>query len=43
MKHRYVLTATEESVVEITLSLAAGKMKEKAYAAWLQSNSHENR
>ena len=31
--------ATEESVVEKTLGLAAGKIKESDYAAWLQANS----
>ena len=31
-------TATEESVVENTLALAAGKVKEADYAAWLKTN-----
>ena len=31
-------TATEESVVENTLALAAGKLKEAGYAAWLKTN-----
>jgi death-on-curing protein len=35
-----VLTATEESVVENTLALASGKLKETGYAAWLKKNSH---
>ena len=30
--------ATEESVVENTLALAAGKLKEAGYAAWLKTN-----
>ncbi len=33
------LTATEESVVEATIALAAGKIKEKACSDWLKSNS----
>lgn len=32
-------TATEESVVEQTLGLAAGAMSEKQYAAWLMANA----
>lgn len=39
----YEFIATEESVVEQTLALAAGKLKEKAYAAWLQANSRKHR
>jgi death-on-curing protein len=31
-------TASEESVVENTLALAAGKVKEADYAAWLKTN-----
>jgi death-on-curing protein len=31
-------TATEESVVENTLALAAGKVKEADYASWLKAN-----
>ena len=31
-------TASEESVVENTLALAAGKLKEAGYAAWLKTN-----
>jgi death-on-curing protein len=31
--------ATEESVVEKTVALAAGKLKEAGYAAWLKTNS----
>jgi death-on-curing protein len=33
------LTATEESVVEMTLALASGKLKQVAYAEWLGENS----
>jgi death-on-curing protein len=36
-----VLTATEESVVQNTLALAAGKLKEADYAAWLKNNSQK--
>lgn len=32
-------TATEESVVEMTLALASGKVKQAAYAEWLGKNS----
>ena len=32
-------TATEESVVENTLALAAGKLTEKAYVTWLNENA----
>jgi death on curing protein len=39
----YELTATEESVVENTLGLAAGTLKEKDYAAWLKENSARKR
>jgi len=39
----WVLTATEESVVEHTLGLAAGKIKDRDYAAWLADNSHKAR
>ena len=35
----YALSASEESVVENTLALAAGKLKESAYAEWLKANS----
>jgi death on curing protein len=31
-------TATEESVVEMTLALASGKLKQAAYAKWLGEN-----
>ena len=33
-----VLTASEESVVEKTLALAAGGLKEAGYATWLKEN-----
>ena len=36
-------TAPEESVVENTLALAAGRFKEKDYVAWLKENSHKSR
>ena len=39
----YELTATEESVVENTLGLTAGMLKEKGYAAWLKDNLHKSR
>jgi death-on-curing protein len=39
----YKLTATEESVVENTLALAAGRLKEKDYAAWLKDNCRKAR
>lgn len=39
----YELAATEESVVENTLGLAAGSLKEKDYAAWLKENSRKRR
>jgi death-on-curing protein len=32
-------TATEESVIEMTLALASGKLKQVAYAKWLSKNS----
>jgi prophage maintenance system killer protein len=32
-------TATEVSVVEATLMLAAGDLKEAGYAAWMKTNS----
>ena len=32
-------TATEESVVEMTLALAGGNLKQAAYAEWLGQNS----
>ncbi len=41
--NEYELAATEESVVENTLGLAAGKLKEKDYAAWLKDNSRRSR
>jgi death on curing protein len=34
-------SATEESVVEMTMGLASGKVKERAYAEWLGENSVE--
>ena len=39
----YEVTATEESVVENTLALAAGSLKEKDYAAWLKESSRKRR
>lgn len=33
-------TATEESVVEMTLALASGKLSQGAYADWLSRNSN---
>ncbi len=36
-----VFSATEESVVEKTLALAAGELKEAGYAAWLKTNSRK--
>ena len=33
------VTATEESVVQMTLALAGGKLKQAAYAEWLSKNS----
>jgi death-on-curing protein len=36
-------TATEESVVENTLALAAGSLRQKDYAAWLKENSRKGR
>ena len=39
----YALIATEESVLENTLALAAGELKEKNYAAWLKGNSQKSR
>jgi death on curing protein len=35
------LTASEESVVEKTLALAAGELKEAGYTAWLKANSRK--
>lgn len=32
-------TASEESVVQMTLALASGKVKQVAYAEWLSKNS----
>ena len=31
-------TATEESVIEMTLALASGKLRQAAYAEWLSKN-----
>jgi death-on-curing protein len=36
-----VFTASEESVVEKTLALASGGLKEAGYAAWLKTNSQK--
>ncbi len=36
-----VFTASEESVLEKTLALAAGELKEAGYAAWLKTNSRK--
>jgi len=36
-----VLTASEESVVEKTVALAAGELKEAGYATWLKENSEK--
>jgi death-on-curing protein len=36
-----LFTATEESVVERTLALASGKLKQTAYAEWLTENSRK--
>lgn len=33
------LTATEESVIEMTLALASGKLKQAAYAEWLDAKT----
>jgi prophage maintenance system killer protein len=33
-------TATEESVIEMTLTLASGKLKQAGYAEWLASQAH---
>jgi death-on-curing protein len=33
-------TATEESVIEMTLALASGKRRQAAYAEWLGKNSN---
>ena len=33
------LSATEESVIAMTLALASGKLKQAAYAEWLGKNS----
>lgn len=37
------LTATEQDVVEHTIALAAGTIKEPAYAAWLKHHSKRRR
>jgi death-on-curing protein len=36
------VTATEESVIDMTLALASGKLKQPAYAEWLSENSRAN-
>jgi death on curing protein len=33
------LAATEESVIEMTVALASGKLNQTAYATWLSKNS----
>ena len=33
------VTATEESVIEMTLALASGNLKQAGYAEWLSKNS----
>lgn len=38
-----MLTASEESVVQQTLALAAGELKEVDYATWLKDNSRKAR
>jgi hypothetical protein len=38
-----VLTASEESVVQNTLALAAGELNEEDYAVWLKANSRTRR
>jgi death on curing protein len=35
-------TATEESVVQMTLALASGTLKQAAYAEWLAKNSSKS-
>lgn len=37
----YMLFATEESTVEYTVALAAGKLKEPEYGTWLKDNSRK--
>jgi len=39
----WIFTATEESTVKNTLALAAGKLKESGYAAWLKAHSRKSR
>jgi death on curing protein len=39
----YEFVATEESVVEKTLGLAAGRVKEREYAGWLKENARKGR
>jgi len=36
------LPATEESVVEMTLALASGGVKQAPYAEWLKKNSNKS-
>jgi len=37
------LSASEESVVQQTVAMAAGELKEADYAAWLKDSSHKAR
>jgi prophage maintenance system killer protein len=39
----FAFTASEESVVEITVALAAGKVNEADYTLWLRQNSRPAR
>lgn len=37
-----IFSASEESVVEKTLALAAGKLKESSYVSWLKDNCRKS-